>query len=135
MKHLVLILSTLALSLASWSGARASDDAEHTEQPAIVTNMAKRLAACGVASLEVFPDGAAVPGAPDWTGVMEIPMNDVRGVDVFTHTLIVHEPSNSAWVISTGGTEGGTVRGPIPLDWKCKKKAAKPPKRAAKPKP
>jgi hypothetical protein len=129
---LIAPLAGFSLWLAAVLPAHADHHEPVVEVPAVVKDMAERLARCGVASPAQFPEEAAVPPPPEWTGTMELPVNDVRGVDVFTHTLIVHQVSNSAYVISTGGTEGGKVRGPIPLDWQCKKKAAKPAKRPAR---
>jgi hypothetical protein len=122
MKHLLAPLAALALFSAQLPLALANEEAQAPEVPAIVKEMAQRLANCGVPSFKQFPLDAALPAPTEWTGSMEIPANDVRGVDTFTHTLIVHQPSNSAYVISTGGNLGGEVRGPIPLDWQCKKK-------------
>ncbi len=129
---LIAPLAGFSLWLAGVLLAHADQNEPVAEVPAVVKDMAERLARCGVASLAQFPEEAAVPPPTEWTGTKELPLNDVRGVDVFTHTLIVHQASNSAYVISTGGTEGGKVRGPIPLDWQCKKKAAKPGKRPAR---
>ena len=128
-------LATLAFVMACGVQAvhaESGSGGSATPVDAWVESVAGRFKQCDVAAgdFKQFPSQPPLPDPSEWTG--RVDYTSQRGEDVFTHTVIIHGKGNVAYFITTGGTEGADVRGPIPLTYSCTTRKAKAAHQAAR---
>ena len=84
--------------------------------------LAKRFATCfsAVGTAQTFPVAQDLPDDGDIVAEADIPAVQTVS-DGYRHRLRVHGPSNSVYVVQTGGIAGRrTVFGPLPVDTDCR---------------
>lgn len=91
-------------------------------QRALVQDVAKRMASCFTAlgPKRAFPTVSSAPPQGELLAAVLMGASGPRVSDGYNYMLLVHGPSNSAFVVQLGGFAAArTVFGPLPLSTQC----------------
>ena len=106
-------------------------------QRALVEDVSKGLSSCftTLGPKRAFPVASATPPQSELLAAVLLPASGPRVSDGYNYMLLLHGPSNAAFVVQLGGFASlRKVYGPLPLNTRCTEPATQSPSQASAPK-
>jgi hypothetical protein len=128
-----LALAASAALLCSLASAQLLEPRTANER-ALVDAVAQRLSSCfaSLGPTRDFPVAAAAPPHKELLAAVVLKASGPLVGDGYSYMLLVHGPSNAAYVVQHGGFAAQrTVYGPLPLDTRCSDSPARPASQAS----